>query len=69
MDKFGEIQTFNQMTGRGFIRPAEGGEMIPFNQIDLSRPHTSEVREGTRVHYKTESDEQGEPIAVQMHLA
>ena len=69
MDHFGSIQTFNPLTGTGFIRPAKGGAMVPFNQIELNRPHASEVREGSRVHYKTEEDELGELVAVQMHLA
>ncbi|MBX7539576.1 hypothetical protein [Qipengyuania sphaerica] len=69
MDLFGNIQTFNPLTGTGFIRPAQGGAMIPFNQIELKRPRDAEVREGSRVHYKTEEDDLGELVAVQMHLA
>ena len=69
MDLFGSIQTFNPLTGTGFIRPAEGGAMIPFNQLELRRPHEAEVREGSQVHYRTEKDDLGELVAVQLHLA
>ena len=69
MTNHGKVQTFNRMTGTGFISPEDGGELLPFRQIDVYRNVGDEVQERQRFRYEVDFDAVGERQAVILHSA
>ena len=69
MPIYGKVRTFNRMTGTGFISPEEGGEVLPFRQIDVQRKIGEEVRELQRLSYEVDHDCDGEKQAINLRSA
>jgi len=69
MTNHGKVQTFNRMTGTGFISPEDGGEVLPFRQIDVHRNVGDEVQERQRFSYEVDVDADGERQAINLHSA
>ena len=68
MAHFGHIKHFNAGTGTGFIRPEEGGDLLPFRASEMVI--VGEVpKEETRIGYEIEDDSEGEPEAVRLQKA
>ncbi|QIG54844.1 cold-shock protein [Altererythrobacter sp. BO-6] len=65
----GKVQTFNRITGTGFISPDAGGQVLPFRQIDVYRRAGDEVREQQRFSYEISRDSDGEEQAINLRPA
>ncbi|MFZ9396237.1 MAG: hypothetical protein ACO25F_09285 [Erythrobacter sp.] len=68
MSNSGKIQTYNKQTGTGFVRPDEGGELLPFSRSDMQKQ--GEVpSERQAVRYEIAQDGEGEAKAVKLEHA
>lgn len=65
----GKVQTFNRITGTGFISPDAGGQVLPFRQIDVHRRAGDEVREQQRFSYEIIRDSDGGEQAINLRPA
>lgn len=61
----GRIQNYNALTGTGFIRADEGGELLPFSLADMQTKGEAPW-EMQPVRYQITSDDEGEPRAIRL---
>lgn len=55
MKHFGIVQSFNEATGHGFIRPEEGGEDLRFARNEIRWDPMVSPRPGVRLSYRLSS--------------
>ncbi|NVE95390.1 cold-shock protein [Altererythrobacter lutimaris] len=68
MVNYCKVRTFDRMTGTGFISPESGGELLPFQQIDVQRRPSERVCEGQRLIFEIELGVDGEKNAINLRL-
>lgn len=65
MKHFGTVQSFNETTGHGFIRPENGGKDLGFERSEILSDPTVYPRPGVRLSYRL-SGRNGEASAIDL---
>ena len=68
MTHFGTVQSFNETTGRGFIRPENGGRDLGFERSEMLWDPMVSPRPGVRLSYRL-SGRNGEASAIDLRTA
>ena len=68
MKHFGTIQSFNETTGQGFIRPENGGRDLSFERCEILWEPMVSPRSGVRVSYRL-SGRNGKASAIDLREA
>jgi cold shock protein len=64
----GTVKWFNPQKGFGFIRPDSGGNDVFVHISAVERAGLSQLNEGQKVSYKTETDRNGKASAVDLKV-